>query len=116
MSNLHDITNKEDIKVFVDQFYACVQKDDLIGPIFNKQIGNNWNKHLEKMYSFWNTVLFSVKDYSGQPFPKHMGHGIQKEHFDHRRSNQTDRQTSAPILHAYFWLGFISQIQLRLGY
>lgn len=78
-----DINSKEDIKIFVDQFYGDVESDKLIGPIFlGKMPEGDWSKHLERMYSFWNTVLFGVPDYRGNPFSHHIYLGIEKPHFD----------------------------------
>jgi len=80
---MNDISNKEDIKIFVDAFYNEVQKDVLIGPVFAAVIPNgNWTPHLERMYSFWNTVLFGARDYRGNPFSKHRSLPIEKRHFD----------------------------------
>ena len=80
---MDDIKTKEDITIFVDQFYNQVQSDKLIGPIFlGKMPEGNWSKHLERMYSFWNTVLFGVVDYRGNPFSHHIYLGIEKPHFD----------------------------------
>ena len=78
-----DITSKEDIIYFVDQFYSAVKHDDMIGPIFNHKIGSDdWTKHLQRMYSFWNTVLFGEADYRGNPFSHHISLDIDKRHFD----------------------------------
>lgn len=80
---MNDITNKEDIKVFVDAFYAKVRKDMLIGAVFAARIANDrWPSHLERMYSFWNTVLFAQQDYRGNPFAKHADLPIQQLHFE----------------------------------
>ena len=80
---MNDITNKEDIKNFVDAFYNEVRIDQLIGPVFASVIPDgNWTPHLERMYSFWNTVLFRVRDYHGNPFSKHRSLPIEKIHFD----------------------------------
>jgi len=80
---MNDIRNKEDIKVFVNAFYTKVQKDDLIGPIFASKIADgSWDKHLERMYSFWNTVLLPEQDYRGNAFSKHADLPIQKPHFE----------------------------------
>ena len=55
----------------------------MIGPVFAAKIKDgNWQPHLERMYSFWNTVLFAVRDYNGNPFSKHATLPIQKEHFE----------------------------------
>ncbi len=77
----NDITDLEDIKLFVNEFYLKVQKDDLIGPIFNGKI-EDWEPHLEKMYKFWNAALFGVPGFKGNPFAKHAPLPIAAEHFD----------------------------------
>jgi len=82
MSNLVDIQNIEDIKLLVDSFYSKVQKDDLIGPIFNEKIGDQWPAHLERMYRFWQTILLEEHTYSGTPFPPHKHLPVAKEHFN----------------------------------
>ncbi len=77
-----DISTLEDIKLLVDTFYSKVQKDPLIGPIFNAKIGDRWPEHLEKMYRFWQTILLEVHTYSGSPFPPHKHLPVEKIHFD----------------------------------
>lgn len=81
MTTLRDITNIEDIQLLVNTFYAKVQKDDLIGAIFNEKIGDRWPEHLEKMYRFWQTILLEEHTYSGSPFPPHKQLPVEKEHF-----------------------------------
>lgn len=51
-----DILNLCDIKFLIDSFYEEVKKDVLIGGIFHCAV-SDWKKHLEKMYTFWQTVL-----------------------------------------------------------
>ena len=82
MAPLNDILTIEDIKLLVNTFYSKVQKDNFIGPIFNEKIGDRWPEHLEKMYSFWETILLEVHSYSGSPFPPHKQLPVSKEHFD----------------------------------
>ena len=82
MTVLNDISTLEDIKLLVDTFYSKVQRDDIIGSIFNEKIGNRWPEHLEKMYRFWQTILLEVHSYSGSPFPPHKQLPVAKEHFD----------------------------------
>ncbi len=77
-----DINTIEDIKLMVDTFYDFVRNDELLGPIFNERIANNWPQHLEKMYRFWQTVLLHVQSYSGSPFMPHSTMPIDKIHFD----------------------------------
>lgn len=77
-----EITQLHDIKFMVDRFYAAVRKDDLLGPIFEERIGNRWPEHLEKMYRFWQTILFEEHTYHGSPFSPHATMPIGKEHFN----------------------------------
>lgn len=77
-----DISNIEDIKILVNTFYDKVQKDDLIGPIFNEKMMNRWPEHLEKMYRFWQTILLEEHTYSGSPFPPHKQLPVNQSHFD----------------------------------
>ncbi|HEY5369659.1 MAG TPA: group III truncated hemoglobin [Hanamia sp.] len=77
-----DILSLEDIKLLVDTFYDKVQKDELIGAIFNDRIQDRWPQHLAKMYTFWQTVLLGEHTYYGSPFPPHANLPVEKEHFD----------------------------------
>ena len=80
---MKDITHKDDVITFVNAFYDEVRSDEIIGPIFiNKIAYENWPKHLDRMYSFWNTVLFGEADYRGNPFSKHSSLPILDIHFD----------------------------------
>lgn len=82
MTYASDITTLNDIKHLVDSFYTKVQKDSLIGDIFNRVIQDNWPVHLEKMYRFWQTVLLEEHTYSGSPFTPHAKLPIGKAHFE----------------------------------
>ena len=76
-----DIENEEDIKLLVDTFYDHVNKNELLGPVFNDFAQIDWEHHLPLMYNFWSTVLFGSMAYKGQPFPKHMRLPVSREHF-----------------------------------
>jgi hemoglobin len=78
---MKEIEDIEDIKVFVDDFYAKVREDMLIGPIFLGQV-HDWPAHLEQLYSFWNASLFGVPGFRGNPFAKHAPLPIGVEHFN----------------------------------
>ena len=82
MNTKQDISGIEDIKILVDNFYAKVQQDELLAPIFNFRLSTHWGPHLEKMYTFWNAALFGVKGYAGNPFMKHATMQLDGEHFD----------------------------------
>lgn len=77
-----DILNLEAVKELVDAFYEKVQEDDLLKNIFNERIGDQWPKHLEKMYRFWQTILLDEHTYSGSPFLPHANLPVEKEHFN----------------------------------
>ncbi|MFK8162128.1 MAG: group III truncated hemoglobin [Lewinella sp.] len=80
---MQDIKNKADIKVFVDGFYGKVRVDPTIGPVFAAVIQpDQWPIHLERMYDFWNTILFAQADYRGNPFSKHATLPLEHRHFE----------------------------------
>lgn len=82
MNSLKEIITIDDIKKLVDTFYDEVREDDLLKDIFNNVIGDHWDRHLEKMYRFWQTVLLGEQTYSGQPFIHHAELPVTKIHFD----------------------------------
>lgn len=77
-----DIQTLDDVKLMVDTFYGRVQEDDRIGPIFNSKLEGRWPIHLEKMYTFWQTILLDEYTYQGRPFPPHAQLPIEAEHFE----------------------------------
>jgi hemoglobin len=78
-----DIQTRADIELLVNTFYQEVRKDDLIGPIFASRIAPDaWPAHLERMYTFWTTILLNQPGYSGQPFEKHRDMPIEQAHFE----------------------------------
>ena len=64
------IENRADIKVLVHAFYAKIRADKEIGFYFNTMI-KDWDTHLEKLTDFWETNLFAVKKYKGNPQEVH---------------------------------------------
>ncbi len=79
---MNDITTQEDIAVLVHSFYATVREDQLIGPVFENIVKGNWEPHLEKMCSFWGTVLLNEKGYQGSPFNAHKPLPLTTAHFE----------------------------------
>ena len=79
---MKEIENIDDIKLFVNEFYARVKADLFIGPIFMETISEDWQPHLNKMYAFWNGALFGVPGFRGNPFAKHAPLKIGPEHFN----------------------------------
>lgn len=74
------IESLDDIRLLVDTFYEKVRGDEILGPVFNEKI-NDWPSHLDKMYSFWQSILLNQFTYSGAPFPKHASLPVGQEHF-----------------------------------
>ena len=68
----HDIENTNDIKLLVDSFYEKVKSDDTIGHIFNDVAKVNWDEHLPRMYSFWESILLGKASFEGNPMVKHI--------------------------------------------
>lgn len=60
---MKDITSEADIKLMVDSFYQKVNEDDLLGPVFNDIAQVNWENHLPRMYSFWESLIFHAIDH-----------------------------------------------------
>lgn len=79
---MKDIEGINDIRLFVDEFYNKVRQDDLVGPVFLEVIPGDWQPHLDKMYAFWNAVLFGESGYKGNPFARHAPLKIEQQHFD----------------------------------
>ncbi len=64
------IENRADITFLVHQFYTKIRADEEIGFYFNEMI-TDWDAHLEKLTDFWETNLFGVKKYKGNPLAVH---------------------------------------------
>lgn len=82
MNEKHDIAVLEDIKLLVDTFYDKVRNDSLLAPVFNEKIQNRWPQHLEKMYSFWQTILLGEHTYYDSPFAPHAKLPVNHVHFE----------------------------------
>lgn len=66
------IDSRIDVQKLVATFYAKVKKDELIGPVFLGQIPEEkWPAHLEKLTNFWETNLFGIRSYKGDPAQAH---------------------------------------------
>ena len=81
-SEQKEIITLADIRALVDTFYGSVMKDELLSPIFASKISNSWDRHLDIMYRFWQTVLLEEHTYQGAPFMKHIDLPIGPGHFE----------------------------------
>ncbi|MFT5818959.1 MAG: hemoglobin [Crocinitomix sp.] len=84
------IENRSDVSLLVRSFYAKIRENDFLGPIFNTAIPENqWETHLEKLTDFWETNLFGIPKFKGNPMLAHRNvdaanhHNIEMEHFGH---------------------------------
>ena len=65
-----DIKTREDIFLLVSTFYDKVREDETIGHFFNNAI-KNWDEHLERLTTFWESNLFLKGKYLGDPLVAH---------------------------------------------
>ncbi|CAL2086686.1 group III truncated hemoglobin [Tenacibaculum sp. 190524A05c] len=82
------IENREDVFVLVSTFYDKIKNDDVIGEFFLETIPEEeWDDHLLKLTDFWETNLFFVRKFKGNPIKAHrdvdanFNSAIQQEHF-----------------------------------
>ena len=77
------LTNEQEIELLVRSFYSRIRTDEVLGPIFESVIGDDWEPHLQKMFSFWSSVMLMTGRYKGQPMVAHMRlKSVEPEHFD----------------------------------
>ena len=66
-----DINNREDVYKLVASFYSKVRRDEVLGPFFNDVI-KDWDEHLERLTTFWESSLFLKTKYLGNPLEAHV--------------------------------------------
>jgi len=79
---MRKVENREDLSFLVRTFYAKVRQDAELGPFFNETI-KDWEQHLEKLTDFWETTLFGIRKFKGDPVT---AHNAVDEKFDNRIS------------------------------
>lgn len=67
----HDIQHRTDVNLLVTTFYTKIRQDKVLGPIFNDKI-HDWDAHLAHLTDFWESSLFFVNKYKGNPLEKHI--------------------------------------------
>lgn len=58
------------IRTLVETFYARVQVDPLLAPVFNRAI-EDWDAHIGKLCRFWSSVTLMTGGYKGTPMQVH---------------------------------------------
>ncbi len=71
--------NEAHIEKLVTHFYQKVQKDEVLGPIFNDVVQVDWNEHIPLLCQFWNSIMLKTNEYHGNAYQKH----IQLKQFTH---------------------------------
>jgi len=85
---MNTIKSRKDINTLVSRFYTKIRKDELLGPVFDGHISEEqWPDHIIKLTDFWETNLFGVAKFKGNPSSKHinvdanLGYNIEQNHF-----------------------------------
>ena len=65
-----DIKTREDVFLLVSSFYDKVRKNELLAPFFNEAI-KDWDEHLNRLTTFWESNLFLKTKYLGNPLEAH---------------------------------------------
>ncbi len=85
MSSPKDITDRDDIRLLVENFYHKVIDDDMIGEIFRDVLVFRWDTHIPIMINFWESVLLGSGSYKGNTMRVHIDldkkHRLEPEHF-----------------------------------
>jgi len=66
-----DIQNREDVFLLVSEFYKKVRIDSVLGPFFNTVI-SDWDEHIQRLTTFWESSLFLKTRYTGNPLQAHI--------------------------------------------
>jgi hemoglobin len=74
------IENRADVNFLVNHFYDKIRADEEIGFYFNEMI-TDWDAHLQKLTDFWETNLFGIRKYKGNP---HAVHNEVDAHFNEK--------------------------------
>ena len=105
-----------EIERLVDRFYDRVQRDPVLGPIFNPAV-HDWPEHKRTLVSFWSSVALRTGTYRGNPMAAHRQHPIEAAHFDHWLAlwRQTADEVLSPA-HADLFGGYATRIARSLKY
>lgn len=82
-----EIENFTDVQLLVRSFYNKVLKDEKLGHYFAYAFEHHWDKHLETLDRFWNSLLFFTGGYEGNPMQIH----ATLHHFKHLDKAAFDR-------------------------
>ena len=72
MTDIHDIRNRDDIAVLVEDFYTRGFADPLLGHIFVDVAQMDLAEHMPRMCDFWETVIFRAGLYKRNALQVHV--------------------------------------------
>ena len=86
MTSNTDISSRADLEWIAESFYTKAMHDDQIGYIFTDVAKLDLSLHIPKIVDFWESVLFGVAKYQGNPVRQHVLLNqlspLRKEHFE----------------------------------
>ena len=71
MDTKRDIETREDIRMFLEDFYEDVKIDPDIGVIFTEIVPMDWDHHIPLITNFWETILLDNPVYRGNAMEPH---------------------------------------------
>jgi hemoglobin len=95
-SVLQAAIDEASLRHLIERFYARVRADDVIGPLFNDAVAD-WSDHLDKLQSFWSSVMLTSGRYKGRPLPAHVQHADRISNASFDRWLSLWRQTTAEL-------------------
>lgn len=66
-----DCCTEDEVIRLVHGFYAQVRLDPLLGPVFERHVGN-WDLHLQHLVDFWSAMLRGTRRFAGAPMARHL--------------------------------------------
>lgn len=72
---------RSQVRDLVHAFYADVQADALLGPLFARSMHRNWPDHLALMTDFWCTAFKLDRSFRGNVYGRHVAlAGVTRDH------------------------------------
>ncbi|VVE27285.1 Group 3 truncated hemoglobin ctb [Pandoraea morbifera] len=76
------VIDEDAVRLLVHTFYGRIRDDDMLGPVFREALEGRWDMHLEKMVSFWASIVLGAKRYRGNVTQAHQPFAhLSGEHF-----------------------------------
>ncbi|SMB93925.1 group III truncated hemoglobin [Deinococcus hopiensis] len=78
---LETVGGEAGLRLLLDDFYARIQHDEVLGPIFAVHV-EDWDAHLDRVTAFWVTVLSGAAVWRGNLNHVHARLGIRGVHLE----------------------------------